>query len=90
MVGALTNSGSLTDQYRLIFPSLASPFLPPRREMPPCGGREGGGAPPLDCLLGSSPRHDGDFGWRNVVFFALCIMLLVRKSCVVCKCLWGS
>ena len=35
VVGELTNSGSLTDQYRLIFPSLASPFLPPRREMPP-------------------------------------------------------
>ena len=66
------SSGSLTDQYRLIFPSSASPFLPPRREMPPCGGREGGGAPPLDCLLGSSPRHDGDFGWRNVVFL-LCV-----------------
>ena len=37
--------------------------------MPPSGGREGGGTPPLDCLLGPSPRHDGDFGWRNVVFF---------------------
>ena len=72
VVGALTNSGSLTDQYRLIFPSSASPFLHPRSEMPPCGGREGGGTPPLDCLLGSSPRHDGDFGWRNVVFL-LCV-----------------
>ena len=36
--------------------------------MPPCGDREGGSTPPLDCLLGSSPRYDGDFGWRNVVF----------------------
>ena len=42
MVGALTNSGSLTDQYRLIFPSLASPFLPPRREMPACTVEKGG------------------------------------------------
>lgn len=59
--------------------------------MPPRAGEKGGGSASLPAyLLGSSPRHDGDFGWRNVVFFALCIMLLVRKSCVVCKCLWGS
>ena len=42
LVRVRTSSGSLTDQYRLIFHSLASPFLPPRREMPACGGREGG------------------------------------------------
>ena len=74
VVGALTNSGSLTDQYKLIFPSLAFPFLPPRREMPPCGGREGGGTPLPAYLLESSPCYDGGgvqitigMGYKRVV-----------------------
>lgn len=41
VVRFLTNSGSLTDQYRLIFPSSASPFLHPRSKMPPCTVEKG-------------------------------------------------
>ena len=52
--------------------------------MPPCGGREGGGdTPPPACLLGSSPRHDGDFGWRNVVFF--CFVYNAFSQEVMCS-----
>ena len=41
LVAVWTNIGQPADQYRLLFPSSPSPFLPPRREMPPCAVEKG-------------------------------------------------
>ena len=57
--------------------------------MPPCAVEKGEVPLLWIACLGLLPAMMG-ISDGVTLSFALCIILLVRESCVVCKCLWGS